>query len=484
MNRRQLILVLLLLAGCGPAGDGRVRIVYWEKWSGAEAAAMQAVVDQFNRSQDRIVVEFLSTSNVDRKTIVATAGGDPPDVAGLWPANVYSFVDRDALVPLDDLVRTEGYTPEQWQARYYPVYADLCSYRGRIWAVPTAASATALHWNKQLFREAGLDPDRPPRTLAELDAFADKLTRRDPRTGAITQLGFLPQEPGWFAWAFPAWFGGGYVDGDTIDIGTRPENLAAYEWVAGYTRRYGLDQIRAFTGGFGNFASPQNPFFSGRIAMVIQGVWMNNFIRQFAPGLEYGVAPWPATRPGLENFTVAESDVLAIPRGSKHPRAAWEFIKFVSSVNPRAASREELLGLELLCWLQQKNSPLREWSPHFERHHPHPYINLFRGLAESPNAIHLPKIGIWQEYRRELDALFGNVRLLTQPPDQALAFCQRRVAASWHWHQRSLARRARDVSAVGQASRLSALPTVEPGLDRLEACPTWSGRMPDPPGLA
>jgi ABC-type glycerol-3-phosphate transport system substrate-binding protein len=79
----------LWLVGCQEkASDGRVHITYWEKWSGFEAEAMQRTVDQFNRSQNKIVVEYLPLSNVDRKTLIATAGGDPPDVVGLWAFNV------------------------------------------------------------------------------------------------------------------------------------------------------------------------------------------------------------------------------------------------------------------------------------------------------------------------------------------------------------------------------------------------------------
>ena len=69
---------------------------------------MQRTVDQFNRSQNKIVVEYLPLSNVDRKALVATAGGDPPDVVGLWAFNVYSFADRDALQPFDDFIRAEA----------------------------------------------------------------------------------------------------------------------------------------------------------------------------------------------------------------------------------------------------------------------------------------------------------------------------------------------------------------------------------------
>jgi ABC-type glycerol-3-phosphate transport system substrate-binding protein len=378
---------------------------------------------------------------VDRKTIVATAGGDPPDVAGIWVANLFSFADRNALTPLDDFIRADGRTVEQWLDQYYPVYADMTTYAGRVWGALSTPSTTALHWNKRLFREAGLDPDRPPRTLAELDEFAEKLTKRDAKTGQITQLGFLPQEPGWFAWSFPQWFGGALWDGTNITFAAPPANRECYEWVAGYTKKYGLEAVRSFSAGFGAFSSPQNPFMSGKVAMIFQGVWMNNYLSQYAPGLEYGVAPWPATKPGLENFTVADADVLAIPRGAKHPREAWEFIKFISSINPAAQRAEELRGMELVCYLQQKNSPLRQWSPFFEQHHPHPHIALFRRLAESPNAVHIPKMGIWQEYGREQVQVFEVARLLTQSPADAMAFCQQRMAGSWEQHQRALQRR-------------------------------------------
>ena len=146
--------------------------------------------------------------------------------------------------------------------------------------------------------------------------FAEKLTKRDPNTGEITQLGFLPQEPNWFAWAYPLWFGGQLLDNDRITIGTDPRNLQCYQWVESYTRKYGLEPVRAFSSGFGNFASPQNAFLSGKVAMEFQGVYMNNFIRQFVPGMEYGVTAWPMAAPGLDDFTVADTDLLAIPRGA------------------------------------------------------------------------------------------------------------------------------------------------------------------------
>lgn len=422
--------------------DNRVRVTYWEKWTGPEEVATRAAIAAFNRSQDRIIVEYFTQSPIDRKTLVAVAGGDPPDVAGLWIHNIASFADAEALMPLDEFIARDGMTNEQWLSRYYPVYARAVQHSGRVYAGIATPAIIALHWNKTLFREAGLDPERPPRTLAELNEFASRLTKRDPQTGALLQVGFLPQEPGWWPWIFCRWFGGQLFDGRNITLATDPRNIAAMEWVASYTKELGRDAVTSFASGFaGQMASSQSGFFSGKVAMVFQGVWYNNYIRQYKPGLDYGVAPaWPMAVEGIDDFAMAEADMLVIPRGAKHPQEAWEFIKYMNSANPRATRREELEGMELMCLLQQKNSALREWSPYFTNEHPHPSISVFRKLSASPNAEAVPDIGIWTEFERETLAAFADIRLLRATPEQALNAAQRRLEKSWTRHRRSLER--------------------------------------------
>lgn len=436
--------VCLGLPACGKAGDdGRVHVVYWEKWSGAEAAAMQASVDAFNASQERIHVEFLSVSGIDRKTILATAGGEPPDVAGVWVQQIASWADKNAILPFDDLIEADGTSVAEFLSRYDPPYAEMTRYRGRVYALYATPSATALHWNKTLFREAGLDPERPPRTIEELRKMSERLVRRDPKTGALRQVGFLPQDPGWWPWAFPKYFGGDLMDSSgNVVYDKRPENLASMRWARCYTELYGLEDLKLFAASFGQFGSPQFPFFAGRTAIVFQGVWLNNYIRQYSPNLDYGVAAWPAVRPDESApFTMIEGDMLVIPRGAKHPREAWEFLKFINSNNPRAETKDELRGIELTCFLQEKSSPLRVWSPYFTEHHPHPFIHVFRELARSSRATHVPYMGVWQEYQREINIAFDKVRLLETTPEQAMGYAQARIEASWAEHRRRLERR-------------------------------------------
>ncbi len=163
--------------------------------------------------------------------------------------------------------------------------------------------------------------------------------------------------------------------------------------------------------------------------------------------LNIGVANWPEAVSGISDFTIADSDMLVIPRGAKHPREAWEFIRYVSSPNLSAQKLEELSGVEKLCYIQEKASPLRQWSPFFATHHPNPFIATFRQLAESSHAVSVPKLGIVLEFQRSLGLAFDRVRLGLATPEQALAYCQQRTEDSWQWHKQSLARR-RENSAL------------------------------------
>ena len=150
---------------------------YWEKWTGMEKDAMEAVVQDFNRSQSRIWVEYQAVSVYQQKTLIATAGGDPPDIAGLLAADIVDFAEKNALIPLDDFMRGTALRREH----FLPTYWDMGVHRGRVWAVVSVPIVVGLHWNKDLFQKAGLDPERPPRTIAELDAFGEKLDARRER---------------------------------------------------------------------------------------------------------------------------------------------------------------------------------------------------------------------------------------------------------------------------------------------------------------
>lgn len=406
-----------------PVRQGPVRIVYWEKWTDFEGQAMRDVVDAFNRSQNRIFVDLLTVSGIQDKTLLAIAGGIPPDVAGLFGPNVAQYADAQAIQSLTEMCAEAGIRREN----YIPVYWDIGNVRGQQFALPSAPASTALHYNRAMLTRAGLDPNRPPRTIEELDQMADRLVKRE--GGRIVQHGFLPSEPGWWNWGWGLAFGGKLWDGTKLTADD-PANIRAYEWVQQYSRKYGVGDIQTFRQGFGNFSSPQNAFLSEKVAMVLQGVWMYNFIDKFAPKLDWAAAPfpYPADRPELEGSTFADMDVLVVPRGAKHPKEAFEFIKFVQSQR----------GMELLCMGQRKHSPLLKVSPEFLAKHPNPYIKLFTELPKSSSVISPPKLGIWPEYQAEILNAYDEIQLMRKSPKDALRDVQNRMQPRFEEYNRRL----------------------------------------------
>jgi multiple sugar transport system substrate-binding protein len=422
-----------------PKVEGQVNITYWEKWTGFEGAAMAALVDKFNEAKIRndkgevIYCRYLPTTQVDRKAMLAIAGGNPPEAVGFWSQNTHTFADRDALLPLDPFIERDHFD----MTKYLPVYEQGFRHRGKIWALCTTPASVALHWNKDLFKEAGLDPERPPRTLEELEEFAEKISKKDD-TGRVVRVGFLPPEPGWWNWAWGYWFGGKLNDGLEKITADDPKNIEALTWILRFANKYGKPEaMLAFRQGFGSFDSPQNAFLAGKVGMVLQGVWMHNFIRFHNPHMNYGVAPFPASfDAGDDPVTVAEMDVIIIPRGTKHPEEAWKLIEFINS-------RE---GLEFVCGKQGKLTPLKENTPGWVEHHQHPHVREFIRLARSKNAVSTPKVAVWMEYRADLNEAFDQIWLGSLTPEQAMRRVQDYIQPKLDRALR--ARRAREEAGI------------------------------------
>lgn len=394
--------------------DGRVVVTYWEKWSDFEADAMRAVVNEFNESQDKIFVEYNQVPNIGQKTMLATSGGIPPDVAGLDGTRVAQYAYNNAVIPLDELAANAGLTRDHYIHQYY----DMCNYGGKLWAMPSTPACTALHYNKDILKEVGLDPENPPQTIEQLDEL-DRLSFKK-ENGKITRMGFLPSEPGWWNWSWPGFFGGQLWDGESKITMSTPENIRAYEWVGGFAKKYGSGTTTSFKESFaGTFKTAQNPIMNGRLASEIQGVWMANFIQTYQPKLNWAASPFPhpADRPDLANSTVLDLDILVIPRGAKHPKEAFEFIKFVQSQH----------GMELLCFGQKKHSPLAQVSPEFIAKHPNPFIQVFQDAANGKNTISTPKTPIWPQWSEEIGAATQAINNGTKTPKQALQYVEEKM---------------------------------------------------------
>ena len=404
----------------GPRGrrdipSGRLVLDYWEKWTRHEGDAMERIVDAFNASQSRIWVRYLVVSDIGQKSLVSIAGGNPPDLIGLYSLNVPSYAESGAILALDERAAARGLSLEQ----YTPGVRRVMVHKGKWWATVNTAGSVALYYNRGAFGDVGLDPDRPPRTIAELDAMHAKLIKRD-AAGKLERVGFLHREPGWWSWLWANHFGGRIFDESsnraTVDSA---ECIRAMEWMQSYTRDLGIDRLKTFAESFGNYFTPENPFLTGKVAMVIQGPWIANLIKAFKPDHDYGVAPFPtlAGAPADAPVGLIDTDVLVIPRGAKNPDAAMEFIAFTQ--------RQDMT--EQLATAHCKPSPLATVSESFLTNHPNRGIRVHYDIFKSPGAYVPPRTRVWQQFKDEFDTQVQRLWRLDATPVVALGELQARI---------------------------------------------------------
>ena len=256
----------------------------------------------------------------------------PPDLTFVDGPQVTAWAELGLLEPLDDFYAREGIT----EGTFWPPCWEQCEYRGHSWALTFEADPNfALVWNKTLFKAAGLDPDTPPKTTSEVEADNERLTQFDEH-GFMRQMGMMP----WATYGGPntvftwGWlFGGKFFDPAKNRVtADDPANVAALDWLNQSAHRYGFERVNAFNSTFGNGA--QDPFFTGRIAMEAMHISVVQEIPDYAPGLDFGIAPLPAPPQGEYGASWVGGWTLAVPRDSNHRRtpaqraAALTFLKW------------------------------------------------------------------------------------------------------------------------------------------------------------
>ncbi len=298
-----------------------MRIRFWHAWGGFEGKFLEELVAEFNATHPNVIVEP-SQSTIGDRLLASIAGGKPPDIATVWEFMLVPMGESGCFLPLEDRLAKAGLG----EAEFLPNVYTYGMYSQHKWGIPASLNTTAIYFNKQVAREAGLDPDKPPTTIAELDEWSRRMTGRD-GNGGLTRIGFVPNR----LTVWMANFGGEVFDTDsksfTLD---RRENIESLEWMKSLYDQVGIDTYRRFAAGFGKTDSPQNPFFVGKIGLREDGQWFLQFIREFAPQMEYGLFPYPS-KEGVEGMARVEGSFWVIPAGTKHPDEAWEFLHWLTA---------------------------------------------------------------------------------------------------------------------------------------------------------
>ncbi len=368
-------------------------------WTGPEGEAMQTIVDTFNSSQAEVEVKGVSNPDQQRQ-LAAMASNNGFDISDGFDTTIGTWATNDVIQPLDDLISAAGYDTSD----FIPSVLEKMKFDGQIYMLPIAVHTTLLLHNTTLLQEAGIEA---PKTTADLATAIATLTKVD-GDGTIQQLGM--NQPDFVSFAYS--FGGQWIDADNQPTANHEGNIAALQfWVDNVLNKYGVDNVRRFESGFGEYASPQNPFYTGKVAMVTDGEWQSRFIQQYAPDLKWaaGMIPVPADRPELEGTAAIASSTFFIPSNSSDPEAAWKFMEYVMAPEPM---REFTVALA--------NLPTRQsllGDPAYEQI---PGMNYWLESLKSENLKAMPSVSWGQEYDAEITSTLDEVMNLRKAPADAL----------------------------------------------------------------
>ena len=258
------------------------------------------------------------------KALTSMKSGDPPVMSILLSTDMYTLVDEDAIVPFDELLKT----PEDraWLKGFYPGFMENSQTGGKTWGIPFQRSTIVLYWNKEMFKEAGLDPNRPPATWKEQLDYAQKLTKRD-ASGQVTQWGLQIPSSGFPYWLFQALAIQNGVNlmnaAGTQTYYDRPEVIQALQYWVDLARKH-----RVHPEGIVEWGTTPRDFFERKMAMMWTTTGNLTNVKNNAK-FDFGVAMLPAGKQrgsptGGGNFYIFKKSTPA------QREAAMKFIKWVT----------------------------------------------------------------------------------------------------------------------------------------------------------
>lgn len=322
----------LVLTACGgqgqqeedEPGDGPVTVAFWNGFTGPDRAAVEGLVNEYNDSQDDVTIEMeISPWDVFfQKLLPSIASGNGPDLMAMDSVQLPQYAERGVLREMDDYY--DGGDNEADVLVESAVQAT--EWDDTRFGVPMNFTTLLLYWNKDMFREAGLDPEAPPTDWTEFQEYAKQLTVDENGDGKPEQYGLAIADHETIAmWPILFWGNGGGVvseDAETATLGDEATIEAMDQW--GSLVRD--DKIAPI--GLGG-ADADKLFQSKKAAMEIVGPWMTTGFED--AGIDFGLAPPPAGP--AEQVTLGTSVSFAVNAKSSDGTAdgAMDFIRFWNS---------------------------------------------------------------------------------------------------------------------------------------------------------
>ena len=375
-----------------------VTLTLWHAYGGSFGEQFEALVTEFNETHPYITIEPTyvgSLWTMRDKLLTAIAGDAGPDIAQIDQFWCPELAEADSIVKMWDYIEADpGFNPEDVHAKAW----ETGTYKGEVWTMPFSMSNIALYYNKDMFRAAGLDPEKPPTTWDEMVEYAQKLTKDTDGDGTPDEWGLelvLTANYGCvYYWIAFLWQAGGELFNEDFTKSTfnGPAGVEATQFWVDLVHKYEVLPL----------APPQNGFENDLIAMTFASTArLGRYLGSVGPE-KLGVAFMPK---GEQYATGVGGANLAIFKASPNYDASYEFVKWMTSpeINLRWSKSSGYLPLrESVVQSDEYQAYLKE----------EPRAQVI--IDQMPYAIVRPNILAYAAGSREMglaaeEAVFGNL---------------------------------------------------------------------------
>lgn len=311
-------------------------IVFWHAMSGTGQKALEKIVDDYNKSQDKVHVEAVFQGSYEESIVKFKAVSGTKEVPDLVQMNDIStsfMYKSGSVIPASDFIEKDKSFDEN---KLEDVLLSYYRINDKLYSMPFNSSTAILVYNKDAFREAGLDPEKAPKSYKEVEEYSRKLIKKN-GSGAVDRYGFSIISYAWFIEQLLANDNVLYADEENGRNGNNPSKVM-YEKqlpvILNWMQNMNKEKLAINYGREWN--STRSAFNSGKVAMYLDSsAGLTAVIKN--SDFEVGTAFIP-NESGIFNGSVIGGASLWITNSNNRAKedAAWDFVKYAVSKDVQA----------------------------------------------------------------------------------------------------------------------------------------------------
>ncbi|HKL46919.1 MAG TPA: ABC transporter substrate-binding protein [Roseovarius sp.] len=304
------------------AAETELTMYYPIAVGGALTEVVDGIVAKFEEQNPDISVNAIYAGNYDDtriKALAALESGEPAQLAVMFSIDAYDLIEQDLIVPFDSVLETDA--EKAWLDGFYPALMANGQIEGQTWGVPFQRSTIVAYYNKDMFRDAGLDPEQAPTTWDEMVEMGKALTNEDHFGLMIPSTGY----PYWMFQALAIQNGKELMSNDGLSTNfDDPKVVDTLEFWKSLSTEHGI-----MPEGTVEWGTLRQAFLEGETAMMWHSTGNLTAVKNNA-AFDFGVAMLPG-KERLGSPTGGGNFYLFKDSTAEEKQAALELIKFMTA---------------------------------------------------------------------------------------------------------------------------------------------------------